>query len=346
MLPICAALKKNPLFNNKICVTGQHTDLLKTFLNTREIKPDYHFATLAESSSLHQMAAHFLREFETIFSGDKPDLILVQGDTTSAFIGALSAFYSHISIGHIEAGLRTRNLLSPWPEEGHRSLIDRLATYFFPPTEEAKHNLLLEGIPPERIWVVGNTSIDAIRQMEELHTPKKTVNRNRVVVTIHRRENHGNRLKDVCFALLELAKEFPKLEIVCLLHPNPNVREPLTQSLGNMKNITLKEPMDHASFIQLLKESHFVITDSGGIQEEASFIGTPVLIIRENTERPEGVERETARLVGTKPESLIASCRELLENEQQLAEMRKVHSPYGDGHAADRIVDILSNELK
>jgi len=342
LAPFLSAVHKSKRLKSKVCVTRQHTDLLDPFLLQLKIEAHYHFEENNEKGGLlHQNAANIIKQFATILAESKPDLVVVQGDTTTAFAGALSAFYARIPVAHVEAGLRTGQLDAPWPEEGHRSLIDRLATFFFAPTVKAKEILISEGIPSEKIWVVGNTSMDAIRLARKpLQGAAKSRN---IVVTMHRRENQGEVMKEICHALRFLSQKFPEVKIQFVLHPA--VRRNVIDELSGISNIVLIEPMDHSSFIQLLDESLFVVTDSGGIQEEAPFMGKPVVVIRKTTERPEGVEAGTALLVGTQSSAIIGCCTQLLENEELLNSMSKVHFPYGDGYAAEKIVTILEGEL-
>lgn len=343
LAPFLLAIQNSKQLNSKVCVTGQHTDLLEPFLSHFKISADYSLEPDQKGRVLHESVAHLFSQFTPILNKAKPDVVLVQGDTTSAFIATLAAFYARIPVAHLEAGLRTGCLHSPWPEEAHRCLIDRLATYFFVPTLQAKNQLLSEGIPDEKIWVVGNTSIDAIRLARKPSTGSDVRS---IVVTVHRRENHGKPLQEICDALHTIGRQFPDVRIRFLLHPNPAVRIPVTDRLSGIHNIDLLEPMDHPSFIQLLENSLFLVTDSGGIQEEAPFIGKPLVVVRDTTERPEGVHAGTARLVGTKSSDIIACCKELLENQETFLKMSKVHFPYGDGYAAERIVAILEQELR
>lgn len=345
LFPLLDAISKNKRFKNEVCVTGQHTDLLYPFLANLKIPVNYHFENNKQRSTLHQSAANILEQFGPVFEKSKPDLVVVQGDTTTAFIAALAAFYSCLPIAHIEAGLRTGHLHSPWPEEGHRYLISKLATYFFTPTLQAKETLILEGVSSEKIWVVGNTSIDAIRLARKPQKPSSHAKSRNIVVTVHRRENHGEPLIAICQALSSITELFQDIQIKFLLHPNPAVHATATRLLSGIKNIDLIEPMDHPSFIQLLDESTFIITDSGGIQEEATFMGKPVLITRTTTERTEGIEAGTARLVGTKTSHIVACCKELLEKPDVLTAMSKVHLPYGDGYAAEQILNIFEKVL-
>ncbi|MBL9029038.1 MAG: UDP-N-acetylglucosamine 2-epimerase (non-hydrolyzing) [Caedimonas sp.] len=252
LAPVLKAIDKNARFTNKVCITGQHTDLLDPFLLNLGIIVDYRFKNYENEGALHQSAAHILEQFGAILTELKPDLVLVQGDTTTAFVAALAAFYARIPVGHVEAGLRTGHLYSPWPEEMHRCLIDRLATYFFAPTDQARNTLLAEGVSPEKVWVVGNTSIDALRLARKYSKLTRDPKSRVIVVTIHRRENHGEPLKEICHALRVIVGRFSDVRIVFFLHPNPAVRKPVTDMLSEVINIDLVEPVDHPSFIQLL----------------------------------------------------------------------------------------------
>lgn len=346
LAPIITAMDKSGCFEHKVCITKQHTDLLDNVLLHLGIRTTYEFESNRSNGSLHQSAACILKQFEAVLTEANPDVVIVQGDTTSAFIATLASFYSRIPIAHVEAGLRTGNFAAPWPEEGHRCLIDKLTTYFFAPTIEAHNTLLAEGVAPKNVWVVGNTSIDAVRLARgRLKLPSNFSSRRTIVVTIHRRENHEEPLKEICFALRNIARKFLDTRIVFLLHPNPAIRQPVINFLTGVNNVDLLEPMDHVSFVALLTECIFVITDSGGLQEECSFLGKPILITRDTTERPEGVQAGTTRLVGTKAYHIEACCEELLTNQEALATMSKVHFPYGDGYAAERIVDILDSKF-
>lgn len=345
LAPVIMAIGQNKYFKNKVCVTRQHTHLLDSFFLNLDVKVDYQLKGYETRGSLHESAAYILKQIGKILVESKPDLVLVQGDTTTAFAAALAAFYTAIPIAHVEAGLRTGNLNSPWPEEAHRCLIAKIANFYFAPTIKAKNILLREGVPPEKIWVVGNTSIDAVRLARQslISSPKRE---RFILVTMHRRENHGAPLIELCQALCQIAELFPDIHIKFMLHPNPAVHKPVRKILFGISKVELIEPLDHLLFIDLLDKCAFVITDSGGIQEEAPSIGKPVLIVRNTTERQEGILAGTARLVGTKAANIISCCKELLENEQILKSMSKVHFPYGDGHAAERIVNILEEKLR
>ena len=345
MAPVLRAINNSKLFESKVCLTKQHTDLLEPILSTLGIIVNYHLESYDNGRTLHQSAAQILEQLGTLLAKAKPDLVVVQGDTTTAFTGALAAYYAGIPVAHIEAGLRTGHLYSPWPEEAHRCLIDRLTTYFFAPTVQAQNALIAEGVSPDKIWIVGNTSIDSIRLVRRSLQVTKDPQKRIIVVTVHRRENHGEPLREICMALRLIAEQFCEVHIVLLLHPNPAVHLPVMEMLSGIRNVELREPVDHSSFVQLLGACVFIITDSGGIQEEAPFMGKPLLIIRDTTERPEGIQAGTARLVGTKSADIVAGCKELLENDETLTAMSKVHFPYGDGYAAERIVNILESEF-
>jgi UDP-N-acetylglucosamine 2-epimerase len=353
LIPVLRAINEKKGFQNQVCVTRQHTDLLDPYLCESGIHVDYKFEATDHGSTLHHNASKMLTQFGSVFQKSKPDVVIVQGDTTTAFIGALAAFYARIPVAHVEAGLRTGHLHSPWPEEAHRCLIDRLATYFFAPTTQAQQMLLKEGVSPEKIWVVGNTAIDAVRLYSCRSKPTENrsicpdaVKYREIMITVHRRENHGKPLEEICQALRIIAKLFLDVRLLFVMHPNPAIRIPVQELLSGVDNIELVNPLDHFSFLKRLEECAFVITDSGGIQEEAPIIGKPVLILRDTTERPECVEAGTARLIGTKKDAIVAACKELLENNDMLARMSKVHFPYGDGYAAERIADILDRELQ
>lgn len=347
LAPVITAFKDNKYFKNEICITGQHTSLLDSLLLDMNIKVSYQFEPIESNGSLCQSTVHMLSQFSNILEKSRPNLIIVQGDTTTAFVAALASFYLRIPLAHIEAGLRTGNIYSPWPEEVHRCFIDKLSTYFFTPTNQAKINLIKEGVQVDKIWVVGNTSIDAVRLINnKLYRLETDYKSKFILVTIHRRENHGEVLKEVCNALHNISKRFLDIKIIFCLHPNPSISKAVKKLLSDIDNIDLVSPIDHVLFIKLLKECLFVITDFGGIQEEVTFIGKPVLIIRDTTERLEVIEANTGILVGTKSVNIIKNCNNLLKNPNLLAAMSRVHFPYGDGYAAEKIVNILEQEFK
>ncbi len=342
--PVLIELNKHSSFKSEVCITRQHTTLLDPILTDLRIKAEYQLETYSNPNTLHQSAANILSKLDNVFFQSKPDLVLVQGDTTTAFSAALAAYYSRIPVAHVEAGLRTGDIYSPWPEEGHRCLINKLTNYFFAPTVQAKNTLIAEGVAYEKIWLVGNTSIDAIRLLRKNNKAQNS-NFKTILVTVHRRENHGDPLKEICNALKKIAQEFDNVSIKFILHPNIAVRKPVIEMLSGIQTIDLIEPLNHKLFIELLDKSSFIITDSGGIQEEAPFMGKPILIVRDTTERPEGVKAGTARLIGTSSANIIAHCKELLEKPEALVAMSKIHFPYGDGFAAKRIVKILDSKL-
>lgn len=347
LIPLCAAFTKSKLLRNKICLTGQHTSLLDPLFFATNLKIDYQFEPFEGNPSLAQSASHMLLQFNDLLEQEKPDLIIVQGDTSTAFIASLSGFYAQTNVAHVEAGLRTGNLYSPWPEEAHRVLIDKISNYFFTPTEKAKNALIDEGIDEDKIWAVGNTSIDAIRIVKSNLKPKtKTDLSDRsIVVTIHRRENHGEPLINICNAIKNIAIEFPDIKIRFCLHPNPVVNNVVKQILFEIDNIELLLAPDHTKFVQLLDQCIFVITDSGGIQEEATFMGKPLLITRNTTEREEVIKAGTGILVGSNTENIEKHCKMLLEDPPLLSKMSKVHFPYGDGYSSERIVEIVEQIL-
>lgn len=344
MAPLLAVLYKNKHFNIKVCLTRQHTDLLDPFLKSLPIKADYILENHPLNGCLYKSGSFILEKVGKIIEELKPDLLIVQGDTTSAFAGAMAAFYQRVPIAHVEAGLRTHSLSSPWPEEAHRCIIDKLSTYFFAPTIQARNTLIDEGHNPDKIWVVGNTSIDAARVvLSALPEPIKPSDSS-IVVTIHRRENY-DAIENICSALMHIGRTVSDLKILYILHPNPVFNKAVQEKLKDCTNIILLDSLDHKSFVLLLHKCLFIITDSGGIQEEAPFFGKPVLIARNTTERTEGILAGTAKLIGTESSQIIDACKLLLGDKELLDSMSRVHFPYGDGFAAERIASILNQEL-
>lgn len=343
LAPILKVIDRHKNLTSKVCVTRQHTHLLDPLLTNLNIQVNHHLKN-DHGGTLHDSAASILIQMRSILMETKPDIVLVQGDTTTAFAAALAAFYACIPVAHVEAGLRTGQLDSPWPEEAHRCLIDRISTYYFAPTQQAQNTLISEGIAPEKIWVVGNTSIDAVRNIRKSENKSLTLNVRTILVTIHRRENQGKPLEEICNAIRFLAEQFADIRIIFFLHPNPAICHPIKDMLSGITNIDLIEPLDHFTFLEYLHACFFVVTDSGGVQEEAPMLGKPVVILRDTTERPEGVIAGTAKLVGTKAENIIACCKDILENIETFTAMSKIHFPYGDGYAAERIVTILDRE--
>jgi len=362
MAPVVHELKKySKLVVSRVCVTGQHREMLDQVLNLFEIEPDYDLHAMRENQTLFDITVEGLRKLEDVLRKEKPDIILVQGDTTTTFIASLAAYYLKIRIGHVEAGLRTKDKFNPFPEEINRRLADCLADLYFAPTVRAKDNLLREGIDKERIFVTGNTVVDALlmtveRQKDERIQRKfekkflsdygiSLDNRKLILVTGHRRESFGKGFEDICKGLKKIAQSNNGLQIIYPVHLNPNVQKPVRRILGELGNIYLIEPLDYFSFVWLMNKSYLILTDSGGIQEEAPSLGKPVLVMRKTTERPEGIEAGVAKLVGTDNERIFSETMRLLANERLYKSMSKRLNPYGDGHAAKRIVKIILEKL-
>lgn len=354
MSPLILQLQQHSAFNVKVCVTGQHRQMLDQVLELFEIVPDFDLNVMKTGQALSELTAEILLKMPAVFADFRPDFVLVHGDTTSSFATALASFYQKIPVVHIEAGLRTGNLSAPFPEEANRHLTSVLATYHFAPTDTAKQNLLAENVPAERIWVTGNTVIDALvttLQKIRKNLPVVTQLANRfpfldndkklILVTGHRRENVGDGFERICHALAELAHQHPNVQIVFPMHLNPKVAEPVHQRLHGIDNLFLIEPQAYLPFIYLLDRAYLVLTDSGGIQEEAPALGTPVLVMRDITERPEAVAAGTVKLVGTQTADIISAVNELLTNRKSYRKMSQAHNPYGDGKACERIVETL-----
>jgi UDP-N-acetylglucosamine 2-epimerase (non-hydrolysing) len=333
-------------------VTAQHRHLLDQVLRVFKIEPEYDLDCMRPGQSLFQSTSHILSALEPVLRDEKPNLLLVQGDTTSTLCGALAGFYAHIPVGHVEAGLRTGDLNEPFPEELNRVLAGRIASLHFAATEWAAENLLKEGVAPATITVTGNTGIDAVlyirdRLCEGL-CPEQGVSldpsRKLILVTAHRRESFGDGFEQICTALGELA-ERRDVQIVYPVHPNPNVQESVNRHLRGRRRITLIEPMEYVPFVAMLMRSWLILTDSGGIQEEAPSLGKPVLVMRDKTERPEAVLAGTARLVGPRRERIVAECNRLLDDPEAYESMARAHNPYGDGHASEHIAKTICEFL-
>jgi len=353
LCPVVLHLRREcPEFTVKVCVTAQHRHLLNQVLQMFQVQPDYDLDCMRPGQSLFQSTSSILAGLEQVLLKEKPDLLLVQGDTTSTLCGALAGFYTHVPVGHVEAGLRTGDLAAPFPEEFNRVLAGRVATLHFAATEWAAQNLLKEGIAPECITVTGNTGIDAVlhirnricRGLRPEHAFALEPGRKMILVTAHRRESFGDGFEQICTALAELAQR-PDVQIVYPVHPNPNVQDPVNRHLKGHPRVALVEPLDYVSFVAMLMQSSFVLTDSGGIQEEAPSLGKPVLILRDKTERPEAVLAGTARLVGPRTDRIIAECSRLLDDPEAYKSMARVHNPYGDGRASERIANFISQFL-
>ncbi|MBC8387203.1 MAG: UDP-N-acetylglucosamine 2-epimerase (non-hydrolyzing) [Actinobacteria bacterium] len=339
-------------FETKICITSQHKSMLKQVLNLFNIVPDYDLKIMKKNQSLEYISSKTLEKLSEVFHQNKPDLIFVQGDTTTVMTASMAAFYQRIKIAHIEAGLRSYNKYSPFPEEINRVVTSHLADFHFAPTQQAKRNLLNEGICEENIWVTGNTVIDAlfltlkmVKQNEDSYLKyfqQKGIkfDRNVILVTGHRRENFGKGFQNICNALLKIANE--DIEIIYPVHLNPNVQKPVNQILSNRNNIHLIKPLSYDKLVFLMKKSYLILTDSGGIQEEAPSLGKPVLVMRDVTERPEGIEAGTAKLVGTNKDNIVTNTLKLLNDLNIYKKMSIVNNPYGNGRASEYILGILN----
>lgn len=345
LAPIIREAKKKKELKAYVCSSSQHEELLQTHLSELEINVDYAIVPNREKLTIGRQVSKMLFEFDQLFETCRPDLVVTQGDTSTAFAASMAAFYSLIPVAHIESGLRTKQKQSPWPEETHRVMIDEVSDLFFAPTEKAKLNLLKEGKAPERVWVTGNTSIDNLRYYSSRFECSSEKRRPYVLVTIHRRENHGEPLKNISLALIKLSELYPEIDFIFFLHPNPHVCGPAKEILKGKDNIKLIHPLDYISFIKQLKDSLFVITDSGGLQEEAPYFGKPVVIVRETTERVEGLDAKTAILSGTEQASIIKIVSQLLSDKALFNSMSRVHLSYGDGFAGEKIVNVIVDEL-
>jgi UDP-N-acetylglucosamine 2-epimerase (non-hydrolysing) len=351
MAPVVRQLAQNPGIDSRVCVTAQHRQMLDQVLNLFSIQPDYDLDLMREGQSLTDLSAAIFTHLDPVLTEFKPDWVLVQGDTTTVAITSLLAYYHRIKVGHVEAGLRTHNKWQPFPEEINRRVAGVVADLHFAPTEQARDNLLHEGIREEAIVLTGNPVIDALLYVAEQPVPEDVItlldnleigNRDLILVTAHRRENFGLPLENICLALKELA-ELRDVEIVYPVHLNPHVQEPVKRILGNVPHVTLLPPLDYLPLVHLEKRARIILTDSGGIQEEAPAFGVPVLVMRNVTERPEGVAAGTLKLVGTDADHIIRETKRLLNDPTAHAEMAKAVNPFGDGHAAERIVETIWN---
>jgi UDP-N-acetylglucosamine 2-epimerase (non-hydrolysing) len=349
MAPVVLRLRQTPGVNSQVCVTAQHRQMLDQVLDLFHLKPDFDLDLMQPDQSLADTAAAVFTGLDPILAKVQPDWVLVQGDTTTVAAAALAAYYRKIRLGHVEAGLRTGDKWRPFPEEINRRVAGVVADLHFAATDWARDNLRREGVPDERIVVTGNPVIDALQMIVALPYdfetgPLANMNPDRrlILVTAHRRESFGKPLEDIFRALKELAKKYAtQAEIVYPVHLNPNVAEPAVRILGSSTNVRLVDPLDYHTMVHVMKRAYLVLTDSGGLQEEAPALGTPVLVLREVTERPEALEAGTARLVGTDTERIVAEASRLMDDSQAHAAMAKAANPYGDGHAAERIVDAL-----
>lgn len=357
MAPVIQRLRRSSGMTVQVCVTAQHRQMLDQVLQLFGITPDYDLNVMRPNQTLAGLTSTIVEGVSDVLDRVRPDLVLVHGDTTTTFAAALAAFYQKIPVGHVEAGLRTGNLNAPWPEEMNRRFTGQLAALHFAPTASAKSNLEAERIFPDSIWVTGNTVIDALQstvgriyenaglqaELGQAMPWLEKATRRIVLVTGHRRENFGQGIEGICRAIRRLAEE-QDVEIVYPVHPNPNVMTPVHQLLGEIPNVHLVEPMEYLPFVYMMSRSYFVITDSGGVQEEAPSLGKPVLVMRDATERPEAVAAGTVRMVGADPSKIFEEAKRLLSDEVLYKQMSAAHNPYGDGHASDRIANIIEGQ--
>lgn len=346
MAPIILSLQKESWVEVKVLATAQHRDMLKQALELFNIKATTDLDIMHINQSLTMLTSRLLSNVDTFLLTEKPDMVLVQGDTTTVMAVSLTCFYHHIPIGHIEAGLRTGDIYNPFPEEANRVIVSKFARWHFAPTERARSNLLKEGISEKNIVVTGNTVIDALlmtakKDIDLVSIFERNPDQRLILFTAHRRENFGAPFLNICRALQNLAECNPNVQFLYPVHPNPNVCNIAHQMLGDSPNIFLCKPLDYAQLVTVMKHSYFIITDSGGIQEEAPALGIPVLILREETERPEAIEQGVAKLIGSNYERIIREAQDLLDNEGIYRSMSRGISPYGDGHSAERTVKVL-----
>ncbi|EID7305906.1 non-hydrolyzing UDP-N-acetylglucosamine 2-epimerase, partial [Escherichia coli] len=348
MAPLVHALAADDRFEAKCCVTAQHREMLDQVLELFEITPDYDLNLMKAGQTLNDVTARIVQEIKPVLQEFQPDVVLVHGDTATTFAASLAAYYEQIEVGHVEAGLRTGNIYSPWPEEANRRLTGVLTKYHFSPTETSKENLLRENVSPEDIFVTGNTVIDALLMVKHKIDTNQDLNatlvaqfpfldesRKLILVTGHRRESFGGGFERICEALAKTAKMHPEAQILYPMHLNPNVREPVNRILAGIENVHLVEPQQYLPFIYLMSRASIILTDSGGIQEEAPSLGKPVLVMRDTTERPEAVEAGTVKLVGTDTNNIVSQLKKLLTDTDAYNEMSRAHNPYGDGLSSE-----------
>ena len=348
MCPLVNELKKRKTIKTIVCVTGQHRQMLEQVLKAFNVNPDYDLSIMKEKQTLFDITAGILEKIKNILEDEKPDTVLVHGDTTTTFAAALACFYLQIPVGHVEAGLRTYNIYSPYPEEFNRQAVGIVAKYNFAPTELSKQNLLNEGKNPESIYITGNTAIDALKTtVKEDYTSEHlewAKGSRLIMITAHRRENLGEPMHHMFRAIRRIIDEHPDVKAIYPIHMNPVVRQAAEEELGGCENIRIIEPLDVLDFHNYLARSYLILTDSGGIQEEAPSLGKPVLVMRDTTERPEGIAAGTLKLVGTNEDIIYRNFKDLLENQSSYDAMSKASNPYGDGFACKRIADILEAE--
>ena len=358
MAPLVHKLKGNPYFNTQVCVTAQHREMLDSVLEIFDIRPEFDLNLMQKGQNLVDLTSLMIKHLDQVYQSFKPDLVLVHGDTATTFSASLVAFYNKIKIGHVEAGLRTGNIYSPWPEEANRKLTGVLTNFHFAPTKDAQVNLLKEGFSKNHVFITGNTVIDALylakskienspcldkaykNRFDFLDLEKKII-----LITGHRRENLDGGIENICKAVKNLAVLYPEIQFVYPVHLNPKVQDVVLNILSKQNNVFLIEPLDYLPFVWLMKHCYLIITDSGGIQEEAPSLGIPVLVTRENTERPEALAAGTIKLVGTNQEKIIKEVSMLIHNKEEYLKMSQAINPYGDGHASEKIVQIIQESF-
>ena len=357
MAPLVHALASDNRFESKVCVTAQHREMLDQVIELFEITPDYDLNIMKKGQDLSDVTTAILSGLKPVLAEFKPDYVLVHGDTATTLSTTLASYFQQVKVGHVEAGLRTGNIYSPWPEEGNRKLTGCLANIHFSPTETSKNNLLKENIDNASIVVTGNTVIDALLEVVNKLETNTTLNeemktrfgylssgKRLVLITGHRRESFGGGFERICQAISILAQKFPEVEFLYPMHLNPNVREPVNRLLKGLSNVFLIEPLDYLPFVYLMNKADVLLTDSGGIQEEAPSLGKPVLVMRDTTERPEAVDAGTVKLVGTETEKIVSELSKLLSDDKEYQKMSFAHNPYGDGKACQRICDALAEQ--
>lgn len=358
LAPVIKALQASPHLQPCVCVTGQHREMLDQMLAFFDVRPDHDLAVMRPDQDLSSLTARVLEGVDPVLRAEQPDALLVQGDTTTTFAATLAAYYRRIPTGHVEAGLRTGDVYDPFPEEMNRRLTTQVAAWHFPPTARARQNLLAEGVPDGRILVTGNTVVDALQDTVQrlertpvelpaalARVPEALDGRRLILVTGHRRESFGEGMRNICGALRRIAEQHDDVLIVYPVHLNPAVQRPVRETLGDHPRVVLTPPLDYLPFVDLMRRAYFLLTDSGGVQEEAPALRVPVLVMRETTERPEGVEAGVARVVGTRSDAIVAAAERLLADPAAHDRMVAAHNPYGDGTAARRIVAYLEQKL-
>jgi len=351
MAPLVKELEKRKEVESIVCVTAQHREMLDQVLEVFDIKPDYDLNIMKPGQTLSEITSRVLEGLEYVIKDVKPDIVLVHGDTTTSFAGALAAFYNQVDIGHVEAGLRTNNKYSPYPEEMNRQMVDCMTDMFFAPTEVSKENLLKENIEEEKIFVTGNTAIDAMATTvsEKYDHPELSwldENDKLILLTAHRRENLGDNMRNIFRAVRNIVDNTTNIKVIYPIHLNPKVREIANEIFEGSKKVKLIEPLDVFDFHNFMDKSYIILTDSGGIQEEAPSLGKPVLVLRDTTERPEGIEAGTLKLVGTNEKIIYDETMKLLTDENEYKKMAQAKNPYGDGHASERIADAIVEKYK